>query len=426
MNDTFKSVCFLGFGASNRALYEHLLPLGCDFFVHAKEPCTLENGICGVFGENYLYCPYDIIFRSPSVRPDSIVTSGAISSECKYAFEKITAPKICITGSDGKTTCSTLINRVLLTKYSSFLGGNIGNPLVNAIGLKHDFLVCELSSFQLMDFAPSCDVALITNITPNHLNWHKSMVEYKNAKLNILKNAKRRVLCYDDMELREHILPGYTTVFSLNDISSLDIDRVYLKNDYIYHCDKRLMHKSQILLRGSFNLLNVMASIACTYPYVDTNELVCALCSFTGVKNRCEFVKKLGDVSFFNSSIDTTPHRTIATLSAFDASNVVIILGGADKNLSYECLGSALSNVRYAVLLGQSKDKILPHLKCKSVVVNSLYEAVHCAYSLAKPSGVVLLSPACTSFDMFESYEHRGAEFIKLVTELCRTDFKKF
>lgn len=414
-----KSIALVGFGVSNKALYEHFLPLGYKINVHLEKEIPLPHGVNGIFGKDYLKCNEDLVFRSPSVRPDSIITSSRVLCESEYSLPRLTGKKICITGSDGKTTTTSLIGCVL-DDFSTLVGGNIGTPLASGLGKGYDFVISELSSFQLMDFEPECDVAIITSITPNHLNWHRDMDEYIGVKTRVLKHARARVLCYDYKDLRSlGALYDNVTYFSLSDLSSLKGSRVYLRGEEIYYNSTRVLSKNEILLRGDFNILNVMATIGACAPYVSFNTLVDKIKAFKGVPHRLEFVKMVGDVSFFNSSIDTTPSRTLATLSAFDKSKTVAILGGQDKNLSYECLGEPLKNLRGAVLFGQSKNKILPHIKCRACVVNTLREAVLCAYSLAHRGDSVVLSPACTSFDMFDSYKARGEEFCKIVNEIC-------
>ncbi len=412
-----KSIGLVGLGVSNMALLTHFLPLGYKINVHLKDYMSLPSGVNGIFGENYLYCDEDVVFRSPSVRPDSIISSSRVLCESEYSLSRLSGIKICITGADGKTTTTSLIGSALSSEHSTLVGGNIGIPLASGLGDEHDFVVCELSSFQLMDFCPECEVAVITSITPNHLNWHSSMDEYIGAKLNVLKNARRSVLCYDYEVLRA-VANEKTTLFSLSDLSSMGGNRVYLRGEDIYFNSTRVINKNELLLRGDFNILNVMATIGACYEYVSFKTLYSAIKEFKGVAHRLEFVKTVGGVSFFNSSIDTTPSRTLATLSAFDKEKTIVILGGQGKGLSYECLSEPLSALRGAILLGECKYELLPHIKCKAYVVSTLAEAVKCAYSIANRGDSVVLSPACTSFDMFESYKARGNEFCKIVNEI--------
>lgn len=415
-----KRVGLVGFGVSNQALCTHFLGLGYEVYVHLPDKRVLPSNVHGVFGEDYLSCPEELVFRSPAIRPDRIRAHSKIMCESDYSLSLLKMPKICVSGSDGKTTTCSLIYEVLSMEHHAFLGGNIGNVLFNAFNKDYEFAVCELSSFQLFDFAPECEIGVLTGITENHLDWHKSMSEYALCKENVLKNARHRVLCYDNPYTRE-IAKKYSdaTLYSLSDLSHLGKSHVYLKGDYIYRGSEKIISKNEILLRGDFNLLNIMACIATTYPYVKKESLVRAISSFKGVAHRLEPVKAIRGVSFFDSSIDTTPSRTLATLSAFDNSKVVVILGGSDKNLSYEAFAHSLCSLRGAIVLGENKGKLLPNLKCKHVrAVNTLYEAVLSAFDIAREGDSIILSPASASFDMFSSYKERGAEFCKIVNNL--------
>lgn len=409
------SIGLIGFGVSNKAIYEHFKD-NCKLTVHNYKEISLPSDVKAVFGENYLECNEDIVFRSPSVRPDKIKTDSPVFCEATYALEKLGGQKISITGSDGKTTTSSLIFEILKNK-NAYLGGNIGSPLINAIGKCYDFIVSELSSFQLMDACPICDVAIITNITENHLDYHINMDEYILAKENLLKNAKHIILNYDDEILRK-IGKKYRNVsyFSLN--TPCD---AYINNGYFCLNGKNLFSIDEIKLRGKFNLLNILASMLAAYRYVDLEEMKNAICSFSGVSNRLELVKELTGVKFYNCSIDSTPSRTVATLSAFDKSKCVVILGGSDKNLSYDILGKELKSIKSAIILGENKHKILASLNnnVKNIyIVNSLYEAVKLGYGLCKNGDNLILSPASTSFDMYSSYKERGENFRKAINNL--------
>lgn len=405
----------IGFGVSNKAVYEHFKGQ-YDFVVHSQREAYLPNGALGAFGNDYLSCDEDIVFRSPSVRPDKITARGTVLCEATYALSQLTTTKILITGSDGKTTTSSLIYEILKGK-NAYLGGNIGKPLISAIGKDYDFTIAELSSFQLLDSSPLCHTAIITNITENHLNWHKDMEEYICAKENLLKNAGHIILNYDDPILRE-MGKKYNNVryFSLN--TPCD---AYIKNGWFILNGKRLFSCDKIKLKGKFNLLNILASMLACCNFVSKTEIENAVCSFSGVEGRLEHIRELNGINFYNSSIDSTPSRTIATLSAFDKERCVVILGGSDKNLSYLELGKALKRIKATILLGESKDKILrsiyPYVK-RIFIVNTLKEAVSLGYELCERGDCLILSPASASFDMYSSYKERGEHFKKLVKDL--------
>lgn len=405
----------VGFGTSNKAIYEYFKNEH-QITVHNESEIPLPPMVKYTFGKRYLECNEDIIFRSPSVRPDKIKTHSPIFCEAAYALSRLQGTKICITGSDGKTTTSSLIYEILKHK-NAYLGGNIGKPLINAINKNYGYVIAELSSFQLYDSSPRCDVAIITNITENHLNWHTDMDEYLRSKANLLKNASHIILNYDDPSLRK-LGEQYKNVSYFSLKSPCD---AYIKDGYLYLKEERLFATDKIKLKGNFNLLNILASILATYKYATQAEIENAICNFNGVSNRLELVRELGRVKFYNSSIDSTPSRTIATLSAFDKSKCILILGGSDKSLSYDLLGKELKDIKATILLGENKNKILgaiyPYAK-RIFIVNTLSEAVRLGYNLCEKDDCLLLSPASASFDMYSSYKERGEDFKNTVNNL--------
>lgn len=415
-----KSLGLVGFGVSNKAVFEHFKDK-YEIFVHNESSIPLPNGAYGIFGEDYLSCTEDLVFRSPGVRPDRIKARGRVICESDYALGLLKCKKILVSGSDGKTTTASMIHSILKREYSSYLGGNIGSPILNAVHSPPDFLVGELSSFQLIDSYPVSDTAVLTGITENHLNWHRDMDEYVLSKVNLLKNAGRIVLCYDCPTLRK-IGEQYHNVsyFSLNDISHIK-GSAYIKDGFFYLDGKRLFGLSVLKLRGYFNILNALASILATYPYVSTLSQRLALEEFTGVGHRMELACRIKDVEFINSSIDSTPSRTVATLSAFDTKKCILILGGTDKGLSYDILREAVKSVKAILILGENKDKILNALSSlsnKIYTINNLTEAVPLAYKMASRGDIVLLSPASCSFDSYGSYVERGNHFKSLALAL--------
>ncbi len=409
----------IGFGISNQALYKHFKGLH-RITVHNEKEISLPCGVQGAFGSNYLDCSEDLVFRSPSVRPDRIRSCSPVMCEAEYALDKLGGIKICVTGSDGKTTTSSLIFSALQSE-GAYLGGNIGNPLINAIGRDYRFIVSELSSFQLMDFSPACDVCVITNITENHLNYHKDMNEYISSKENLLKNAKRIVLNYDDEILRK-IGKKYENVryFSLKERCD-----AYVEGGYVCLRGKRLFNVDRLKLVGNFNLLNVLAALLAVCDFVNLDKAVDCFCNFCGVENRMELVLEKNGIKFYNSSADTTPSRSVATTSYFDKSRLVVILGGSDKELSYDILKDCLANVKGVVLLGENKDKILmaiDGIDAKIFTANTVEEAVSIGYGLCNRGDTVLLSPASASFDAFRDYKERGQRFKKAVVSLFKHD----
>ncbi len=410
-----KALGLIGFGVSNQAVYNHFKN---DFkiTVHNRDAISVPSDVSSIFGDGYLNCSEDIIFRSPGVRPDKITTQSPVFCEAIYALSNLKGTKICVTGSDGKTTTSTLIYEILKRK-NAFLGGNIGTPLIDAVCGGYDFIVSELSSFQLMDASPFCDTAIITGITENHLDYHTDMAEYISAKEGLLKNASRIILNYDN-EISREIGKRYKNAeyFSLE----YPCD-AYICDGYFCIKNKKLFATDKIKLKGKFNLLNMLAAILATYDYASDTEIENAICSFNGVANRLELVREIDGIKFYNSSVDSTPSRTLATLSAFDKGRCVIILGGSDKNLSYDILGENLRDIKAALVLGESREKIVAALSpynIKIIAVNNLNEAVRIGFGLCKSGDFLILSPACASFDMFSSYVERGSRFKEIVNNL--------
>ncbi len=309
-------------------------------------------------GENYLskLIGYDIIFRSPSCMPNipeiqAELKRGAIlTSEIEMVMEFCPGKIIGVTGSDGKTTTTTLIYEILREKgYSCYLGGNIGVPLFTKIQnmTSEDIVVLELSSFQLMNIKTSPDIAVVTNVTPNHLNVHKSYNEYITAKENIFRfqpKAGITVLNYDNDVTNKMVekVPGKAILFS----SKVKLDNGYIVDDNkIKLCHnglrRHIIEAKQIHLRGIHNLENICAALAATSTLVDIETQIKAITSFKGVEHRLEFIREKDGVKWYNDSIGTSPTRTIAGLNSFEE-RIVLIAGGYDKHLDYEPLAKPI------------------------------------------------------------------------------------
>ena len=423
-------IALIGFGVSNKAVYERLKEFGYGFTVRSLKECCVPDGVDTVFGEGYLDTEEDIVFRSPSCMPYRIRGKGCITTESSFALSHMGCKKISVTGSDGKTTVTSLINEILLNDgKSSYLGGNNGYPLINYMGKlkKEDFLVCELSSFQLIDLAPDTETGVITNITPNHLDIHSSYEEYVGAKANALKRARRIVVNYDSSDARglgEAVKSGRELTYaSLTDMSLKAVDGVnyvYCRDGYIYRNSEKLLPLSDIKLRGGFNILNVCLAAGAVYPYVGKESIRNAVAEFYGVPCRMELVGIINGVSYYDSSIDSTPSRTLATLSAFDKARCVIILGGYDKNLSYDALYEGLKGIKCAIICGANSEKLHKAIgnACKVVLRDSFTESVKLAYRTAENGDCVILTPASASYDMFSSYKEKSSKFKEIIRGL--------
>ena len=363
-------------------------------------------------------------------------------------FELTPATVIGITGSDGKTTSTTLTGLILSQEYKDdektriYVGGNIGTPLLPMVAdmTERDFAVVELSSFQLQGATRSPNVSVITNVTPNHLNWHTGMDEYTLAKANAFRNQPcRRVVLNAENRITAELgkdadIPvtyfsskkeSYTE-FSLKEGDSAVYVRdgkIHLWNDGVEY---EIMQAALLLLRGRHNLENLMSAIALTFDYASAESVREVATTFTGVKHRMEPVRVSNGVTYYDSSIDTTPVRTAAVLSAMPA-KPIIICGGSDKGAPYEALADAICEyAKAAVITGATAGKILTALSQKEEVQDGkipvylqpdFTEAVKLACTVAQSGDIVLLSPACASFDAFKDYKERGMVFRSIIEQ---------
>ena len=449
-----KRVAIVGLGVSNIPLIDYFHDLGArvTVFDQIDEPLLDQDvikriknyGFELVTGENALHFlrGFNVIFRSPSLLPTTRQFKaeqkrGAIvTSEIEMLMNTCPCKIIGVTGSDGKTTTTTLIYEILKAGgYNCHLGGNIGIPLFTKVKdfKEDDIVILELSSFQLMGMEKSPDISVITNISPNHLDKHSSYDEYIEAKKNIFAfqdENDKVVLNYDNSITRkmEKEAEGKVEFFSSKNRIS---DGVAYESGMIKECidgvRKHLIDVHDIHLKGIHNYENICAAIAATSGLVDSNTQIDVIKNFNGVEHRLEFVRKLDGVEWYNDSIGTSPSRTIAGLNSFKK-KIVLIAGGYDKNLDYTPIGEPIvRKTTKVILIGKTankiedaiveaevgKNKIIPIYKC-----SSLEQAVQRARSVAKSGEIVLLSPASASFDMFKDYADRGRKFKEYVNNL--------
>lgn len=434
-----KRCTVLGLGISNLPLIDFLL--GCGAIVEARDKKRGEEipevydkmtslGIKFVGGEGYLdNIEADYVFRSPGIRPDhsgilSAISSGAVLlSEMELFIDMCPCPIIAITGSDGKTTTSTLTAKLIeQTGKRVYLGGNIGTPLLSKYKEMRcdDVVVLELSSFQLMTMKKSPMVSAITNISPNHLDWHVGMDEYIDAKANIFKNSENQKLI---LNKANYVSEKYSKIANSKvEYFSAKVDADYtLLNGYITYHGEKILAVDDILLPGIHNVENYMTAIALTCDFGVSKEHIYKVAStFPGVEHRLEFVRTFNGVKYFNSSIDSSPSRTAAALSALNC-NAIVICGGYDKNIPFDALAEALIKYSKAVILtGATADKIYRTLqdynaKLPIYTVDDFDKAVHKAKDIAVTGDTVVLSPACASFDKFKNFEVRGRYFKNIV-----------
>lgn len=446
-----KKIAIIGIGVSNIPLIEHFFYLGAKVSVFDKRtPDKIDEEIIkklNLFGMNYYLGEdnlehlkgFDMIFRSPSCRPDTkeiveeLERGAILTTEIEMVIELCPGKVIGITGSDGKTTTTSLIYEIVKKSGAKcFLGGNIGIPLFTKISemRPEDIVVLELSSFQLMNMKISPEISVITNISPNHLDIHKSYQEYIDSKKEIFKNQDENgivVLNYDNEITRELAkeVNGTVRFFSKKE---------RLENGFIYNegivklCEngirRHILSKKDVKLKGDHNLENICTALAATYGLVDIDIAIKAITEFTGVAHRLEFIKEVNNVKWYNDSIGTSPTRTIAGLNSFDE-RIVLIAGGYDKHLDYTPIAKPIiDNVSSLILMGATAPKIYEavsnelEVQGKSLDIymcESLEETVITAYKVAKEGEVVLFSPASASFDLFKNFEERGNKFKELV-----------
>ena len=443
-NNKLKSskIAILGLGVSNIPLLEYLHNLGCDVVVFNTKPLdkNLKDKLniykIKYYNEenafDYLH-GFDIIFRSPSILPtrkELVIAKeegAVITSEIRELLHLAPCKVIGVTGSDGKTTTTTLINEILkANSYHTFLGGNIGTPLFTKLSemKKEDIIVLELSSFQLMDMDISPDISIITNIAENHLDIHSSFEEYIDAKKNIFKyqDNKGILVTNADNEITNKFKGnGETRYFT----RSKQTNCFYTDGTYIYYNGKKILNKNDIKLRGIHNLENIATALTAVIDLIDLNKSIEVIKNFNGVEHRLEFVREINNVKWYNDSVSSSPTRTIAGLYSYDE-NIVLIAGGYDKHLDYTNIAKPiLDKVTKLILMGDTKEKIYnavttsvmnPNIEIYKC--NTLQEVVDKAKEVAIPGEIVLFSPASASFDMFKNFADRGNQFKDLVNKL--------
>ena len=436
-----KRVAVLGLGVSNRPLVRLLLEFGCSVVGCDRTPrekleeevLELEKLGCKLHvGDRYLDgVEADVVFRTPGMHPgnpaiQALKERGAeITSEMEVFFEVAPCHLIAVTGSDGKTTTTTLIAEMLRAAGKTvWLGGNIGTPLLPLARQtkKEDFAVVELSSFQLMDMRRSPQRALITNLAPNHLDIHKDMEEYVDAKKNIFRYQKEGdllVLNADNPITASLRGPGETKFFS-----RLGEGHVCIRDGIICRGDTPVLPVSDILLPGVHNVENYMAAIAMVEGLASDEDIRNVAKTFGGVEHRIELVRIKDGVRYYNDSIASSPTRTIAGLRSFPE-KVILIAGGYDKHIPYDPLGPEIcAHVKKLFLNGATGPKIreaverCPGEKPEMVDCSNFASAVKAAAEAAVPGDVVLMSPASAAFDQFKNFMVRGNTFKELVKEL--------
>lgn len=447
-----KKIAMCGIGISNTPLIMRFLNMGAKVYACDRRTRDLIGDTAAEIekagaelrlGENYLdNLEVDIIFRTPGMNwnlpelEEARKKGIAVTSEMEVFFDLCPATIFAITGSDGKTTTTTLIAKMLEAEGKRvFVGGNIGKPLLPEIEniTKDDFVVVELSSFQLISMRKSPDVAVVTNVAPNHLDVHRDMDEYVEAKKNIImhQNAFSRTVLNRDNEITEGFrkyVRGQSLGFSME--RQLN-NGAWVSDDGVLHMSYRgmdlpIINKEEIAIIGEHNVANYLTAIAAVWGYVGVDSIKKVAREFGGVEHRIEFVKEVNGVKYYNDSIASSPTRTIAGLKAFPQ-RVYLIAGGYDKHIPFEpMVPYILEKVEKLYLCGDTADKIEDAVRSDKnykgypeiVRVKNIDEAVELAHNTAKSGDIVTLSPACASFDSFPNFAARGNYFKELVNKL--------
>ena len=449
-----KNIAIIGMGVSNLPLLDYLTKFTSKItvFDQKKEEDmkpeiikkVKDSNINLITGKDAIkkLIGFDIIFRSPSCRPDTeeivkeIQRGAILTSEIEMVLKLCPGKIIGVTGTEGKTTTTSLIYAIVKESGKKcFLGGNIGKPIFTQIKdmSEEDIIVLELSSFQLMNVVNSPEIAVVTNIYPDHLNVHKSYEEYRETKENIFKYQNengRTVLNYDNEYTREFAKHCNGKVIFFSSKEKLDNGYIYDNSDEtIKYCEdgvrRHIIKKSDIKLRGIHNYENICAALAATSGLVDVDTQIKAIKEFTGVEHRLEFVKEINGVKYYNDSIGTSPASTIAGLKSF-SENIILLAGGSDKGLDYDEIGEVIAQkVGTLILTGPTSEKIetatkkaLNGKQLQIFYCINMNEAVHVAKETAKRGDVVLLSPASASFNLYKNFADRGNKFKEIVNSL--------
>ena len=444
-----KKTAVVGIGISNRPLINFLLKLNADVTAfdkkEEKELGEIANDLKGKgvrleLGTDYLekLHGYDVIFKTPSMRIDSPALISARLENCYITSEMQEFVKYCpakiygITGSDGKTTTTTIISKMLTEQgYKTWVGGNIGTPLFANIEEinESDRVVLELSSFQLMTMTVSPDVALITNLSPNHLDMHKSLEEYLDAKKNIYKyqSPQDTLVLNKDNAITDSL--DSESLCKVIKFSRKDkiVEGAYYFDGVLYIDGEEVCKLNEIKIKGMHNVENFLAAFSCVNGDVSIESMRKVAISFIGVEHRCEFVREFQGVKYYNDSIASSPTRTLAGLRAFDQ-KVILIAGGYDKKLQFEILAKeGISKIKVLILMGNTKFKIKKafddvilkdKIELPIIMVDSLEDAVINAHRISSKGDIITLAPACASFDLFINFEARGNLFKELVNNL--------
>lgn len=434
-----KNILIMGFGVTGKSSLKFLREFPVKIYIYDKkidlQSLKVDEDFI-IFKDEDLD-KIDLIVKSPGIYPfDDLLVKAREKNieiisdiELSYRYLK-TDNVVAVTGTNGKTTTTTIVGDILKRKAKTFVVGNIGKGILEITkeAKKDDFIVIEASSFQLEDtikFKPH--IALLTYVTSDHLDWHKTTENYVNAKFKIFANQDENdfaILNYEDRNLaKKHNIKAQKYYFSMEKISEKGS---YFDDGKIYYNDGKntedILDVKDLKIPGVHNIKNVMAAIIIAKLFgIDSNTIKRSISSFTGVEHRIEFVRELNGVKYYNDSKGTNPDSTEVAIAAMDG-HVILIAGGYDKNSNFDNLiEKSKDKLKTVILLGETADKISNSCKKSDVefyIVKDLNKAVELAKKLSLKGEDVLLSPACASWDMYSNYEARGRHFKDLVREL--------
>lgn len=434
-----KNILIMGFGVTGKSSLKFLREFPVKIYIYDKkidlQSLKVDEDFI-IFKDEDLD-KIDLIVKSPGIYPfDDLLVKAREKNieiisdiELSYRYLK-TDNVVAVTGTNGKTTTTTIVGDILKRKAKTFVVGNIGRGILEITkeAKKDDFVVIEASSFQLEDtikFKPH--IALLTYVTSDHLDWHKTSENYVKAKLKIFANQDENdfaILNYEDRNLaKKHNIKAQKYYFSMEKISEKGS---YFEDGKIYYNDgknsEEILEVKDLKIPGVHNIKNVMAAIIIAKLFgIDSYTIKRSISSFTGVEHRIEFVRELNGVKYYNDSKGTNPDSTEVAIAAMDG-YVILIAGGYDKNSNFDNLiEKSKDKLKTVILLGETADKISNSCKKSDVefyIVKDLNKAVELAKKLAVKGEDVLLSPACASWDMYSNYEARGRHFKDLVREL--------
>ncbi len=440
------NVALIGFGVENQAAQRYFAKRGVSLTVCDQNPSLeLPEGVASNLGDNYLenLDKFDVIVRTSGMHPSVILdrnpsVASKITTAINIFFEECNTPIIGVTGTKGKGTTSSLIQEILVSaSRKSVLAGNIGIPALDVLteANQSEYVVLELSSFQLYDLKHSPKYAVCLMVVPEHLNWHRDFDDYIRSKSNMFRFQKG-----DDVAIFNALNKSSAGVANTSPaetklkyaVPSNNEDTygctTYVKNDRVYYNGQEIMSVSDVKLLGKHNLENVCAAITATWNLIDGNieAIQQAVSSFSGLPYRLELVRELNGVKYYNDSFSTTPETAIAALQSFEQP-IVAILGGSDKGVVFNELAKEIvkNNVKQVLAIGETGRVIATLLQNEGFSnittegLETMDDIVTTAERRAEPGDIVLLSTGAASFGMFRDYKDRGDQYNDSVNKLA-------